>query len=216
MIQIDQLGIALFFAFDDLSRHADDDRVRRDGFHHHRICADATIRANRDRAENFCARADDDVIFQRGVALALVQTDAAERDAVIQRHVVADLRRFADDNAHAVINEKAVADFCARMNFDPGDAARKLRQPSSQQFQIVRPQPMRDAIRPQGVQSRIEQRDFEWVARGGIAVEHGLQIAVNDAEHKKLREMKNNASNVKLALRLTRAFSLPSWRIARC
>ena len=39
---------------------------------------------------------------------------AAERDALIDRHVVADLGGLADHHAHAVIDEEAPADLRAR------------------------------------------------------------------------------------------------------
>ena len=40
-----------------------------------------------------------------------------------QAKEVADLRRLADHYAHAVVNEKAIADLRARMNFDAGEPA---------------------------------------------------------------------------------------------
>ena len=46
----------------------------------------------------------------RRVALAGRKAGAAERHALIQRHVVADLGRLADHHAHPVVDEEAVAD----------------------------------------------------------------------------------------------------------
>src|SRR3546814_10176241 len=49
-------------------------------------------------------------IAQRRMSLALVPADTAERHAVIEGDVLADLRSFTNDHAHAVIDEKAPPD----------------------------------------------------------------------------------------------------------
>ena len=52
------------------------------------------------------------------MALALVPRGAAERHAVIERAVVADVGGFADHHAQAVIDEKAPPDRRPRMDLD--------------------------------------------------------------------------------------------------
>ena len=70
--------------------------------------------------EDLGARADHHAAAERGMALALVPRRAAERDAVIERAIVADLGRFADDDAHAVVDEHPPADGGARVDLDAG------------------------------------------------------------------------------------------------
>jgi hypothetical protein len=53
------------------------------------------------------------------MAFALLPGRAAERDAVIQRAVVADLGGLTDDDAHAVIDEEPPPDARGRMDLDP-------------------------------------------------------------------------------------------------
>ena len=55
------------------------------------------------------------------------QRRAAERHALVDRAVIADLGRLADDDAHPVVDEDAPADRRARMDLDTGQPARPLR-----------------------------------------------------------------------------------------
>ena len=50
--------------------------------------------------------------------LALLQADAAQRHAVVQRNIRANFGRLANDHAHAVINEKTRANFRSRVDFN--------------------------------------------------------------------------------------------------
>ena len=56
----------------------------------------------------------------RRVAFALFVSGATERDALVDQNIVADLRRLANHDPHAVIDEKAAPDFGAWVNFDSG------------------------------------------------------------------------------------------------
>src|SRR5690606_19545571 len=65
----------------------------------HRVGADARALADHDRADDLRARADDDVVPERRVALAALaacRVGAAQRDALVDGHVVADLGGLAD------------------------------------------------------------------------------------------------------------------------
>ena len=69
------------------------------------------------------------------MALAVFLACAAEGHALVERYVVADDGGLADDDAHAVIDEKAAADFGAGMNLDSRDQPRRLRQRARQKRQ---------------------------------------------------------------------------------
>src|SRR6185369_1524937 len=129
--------------FDDARRNADRGGSRRHVFHHHRIGADPRTVPDRDRTEDFCAGTDHHAVTESRVALALVPRRAAEGYAVIQRAVVADLRSFADHDTHAVIDEKALSDLRAGMNFHAGQPAPDMRNEARQPAQSRTPQPVR-------------------------------------------------------------------------
>ena len=78
-----------------------------------------------DRPEDLGPGADHHAVAQRRMALALVPGGAAERHAVIQGDVVADLGGLADHDAGAVVDEEAPADARAGMNVDIGQRARQ-------------------------------------------------------------------------------------------
>src|SRR5690606_3613823 len=67
-------------------------------------------------AQDRGAGVDGDVVLDRGMALHAAQHlagargERAERDALVEDHAVADLRRLADHDAGAVIDEEAPAD----------------------------------------------------------------------------------------------------------
>ena len=76
-----------------------------------------------DGPEDLRAGTDDDAVLQRGMTLAGRPRRAAEGDAVVERHVLADLGGLADDDAGAVIDEEPPSDAGAGMNIDVGQKA---------------------------------------------------------------------------------------------
>src|SRR5579871_3573715 len=95
---------------DDAARHADHGRVIGHGMDYHRAGPNAHVIADADIAQYFRSRAHNHMIAERGVALAGFIAGAAEGHTLVEEHVIADLGRFSDDYAHAVIDEKAAAD----------------------------------------------------------------------------------------------------------
>ena len=94
---------------------------------HDAVGADLRAVADRDRAEQLRARADRDVVLHGRVALAGGEAGAAERDALVERHVVADLGRLADHHAGAVVDEQPLADSRGGVDLDAGERAREHR-----------------------------------------------------------------------------------------
>ncbi len=74
------------------------------------------------------------MIFDGGMAFDLMQTGPAQGYAVVDRHMVTDLRRFTDDHAHAMVNENVSTDPRAGMDFDPCNAAHELWDPARKKF----------------------------------------------------------------------------------
>ena len=94
------------------------------------------------------------LIADGGMALALLAARAAQRDALVQQHVVADFGGLADHHAHAVIDEEAAADGGAGVDFDAGEKAADLRNHARQQRHVPAVQPVRQAVRQDGVKAR--------------------------------------------------------------
>ena len=115
------------------ARHADDDRVGRDGLDDDRVSPNAGVVANFNRPEEFRAGSDDDAIAERGMAFALFKACPTQCDAVVNGDIGADLRRLANDDADAMVDEKARSDDRAGMDLDGGDGLGELRnQPAGQ------------------------------------------------------------------------------------
>ena len=83
-----------------------------------------------------------------------------QNDPLIHQHIIADLRRFADDYTHPVVDEEAPADPCPRVDLNTGEEAIHMREQASSEMKPVPPQEMGDAMKPQGVQSRIAEDDL--------------------------------------------------------
>jgi hypothetical protein len=128
--------------------------------------------ADRDRPKQFRAGADRDVVFDGRVALARGEAGAAERDALVERDVVADLRGLADYDAGTVIDEQALADLGAGMDLDPGRGAAEHRDRARHQRHATDLQRVRDAMREQRLDPRPRGEDLRrrYTARGRIAV----------------------------------------------
>jgi hypothetical protein len=117
------------------------------------------------------------------VALALVPGGAAQGNALIEGDVVADLGGFADDDAHAVVDEEAPADPGPRVDLDAGHPAAEIGHQARQPLPAGRPQAVGQPMQPDGVQARITGEDLECVASRRITVEYALDIFTHTFEH---------------------------------
>src|SRR5580658_7433916 len=126
-------------AEDDMTRNADHCRILRHTSQHDRTRADPAVPPNRNVAENFRPIANYRVVFDRGVPLAALLTSTTERDALIQSHIVANDRGFADDHPKPMIDEQSPANLGSRMDFDSRQESRYLREPSRQKQKTVIP-----------------------------------------------------------------------------
>ena len=81
-----------------------------------------------DRPEQLRARADHDVVAHGRVALAAREARAAQRDPLVEGHVVADLGRLADHDAGPVVDEERFADPRRRVDLHAGQDTARVRQ----------------------------------------------------------------------------------------
>src|SRR5205823_11813625 len=141
---------------DDAGRNSDGRRARGHIAHDDGVGADPGAIANEDRPQHLGPGTDYYLSSERRMTLDLFPLDAAKRDAVIQRAVIADLRGFADDHAHSVVDEDAAADRRPGMDFDPCEPSPPVGQPARKPAEAGSPQGMRHPAMPsQGVQSRV-------------------------------------------------------------
>jgi hypothetical protein len=106
--------------FDDFAGNADDGSAGRHGMNDDGTGANFDIIAEFNVAENGSAGADDNAVANGGVTFAAYVASAAEGHALVKQNIVADFGGFADDDAEPMIDEKALADFGARVDFDAG------------------------------------------------------------------------------------------------
>ena len=96
-LKVDRLGDPLAIPKGDLSGHANHHRVWRDLLDHHRAGADSAIIPHLERAEYLGPGADHDIVPDRRMPLLFLKARTAQRDALIDGDVLADLRGLADN-----------------------------------------------------------------------------------------------------------------------
>src|SRR5690554_1146325 len=121
-------------------------------------------------------------IFKRRMTLPLIfasrDGERAERDALVELHIIAEDGRLADDDARAVIDEEALADHGARVDIDPRLSVRGLAHDARDERHAEAQELMRDTIGRDGLNAWIAEhhlfdaarRRITCISRKGIAV----------------------------------------------
>ena len=115
----------------------------------------------------------------------LIETAGGVCSPINDQHVVADLSRFADDDAHAVIDEEPASNNSPGVNLDAGHETGDLRDQPGQRTRgrTPRPQPVRDTVSPDSVDARIEQGDLQLVDRSRVFAQRSIEIFVSALPH---------------------------------
>ena len=124
-----------------------------------------------------------------GWRLILAERAAAERHAVVDHDVVADLGGLADDHAHAVVDEEPPADGRAGMDLDAGEEPGQLGdQPGREPQRRVSPQPVRQPVEPDRVQAGVGEEVLERTPRRRVVGPGGVEVFLQSCEeaHKDL------------------------------
>src|SRR5262249_35120102 len=138
----------------------------------------------------------DHAASERRMTLHLVPLRSPQRDAVIQRRVIADLGGLADDNAHAVVDEHPSTDRRAGVDLDAGEPATPMREPPSQPLETGSPQAMCDGPVPdQSVQAGIASEPFPRAPRGRVPVENHPDVFPQTIEHEAILAFPSNLLN---------------------
>ena len=91
------------------------------GFGDHGVGTNLGTFAHGKAAQHFRARADNHAVFQRRMAFfAAIERRAAQRHALINRAIIAHHGSLADDHAQPVVDEHAMANLRAGVNFNAG------------------------------------------------------------------------------------------------
>ena len=80
---------------------------------------------------------------------------------MIDKAVIADLGGFADDYAHAVVDDEAAADLRAGVDLDAGSVAADLRDHTCKEHEIMLIAPVRAAMIEHGLHAGIQQQDLK-------------------------------------------------------
>ena len=99
-----------------------------------------------------------------------------ERHALKQGDMVADLRRLSDDHAHAVVDEKSLADLGRGVDLDTGQPAGYLGDRSREKGNLPLFQPTRQSIGEQCMESGVGEDDFHPTGGGRVSVKNHLQV----------------------------------------
>lgn len=150
---------------------------------HYGTRANLHVISNRDAAQNLSACTHHYVIAQSGVPFALLVPGAAQRDALIEKHIVADFRGGPDDDAHSVVNEKTPPDCSAGVDFNPGQEAGDLRQKTGQNRDAGFIEPMRKPVKQNGVKAGITKKDLKDAGGRRVLAEDGLDLFPDGGKH---------------------------------
>src|SRR6185369_17832962 len=110
---------------------------------------------------------------------------APQGNAMVERAVVADFGGFADDDAHAVVDEHSPADRGAGVDFNAGQPARPVRQPARKPTRTAAPEAVADCAVPyQRMEARIAGQHLPGGACGRIALEYDSDVFTESVEHR--------------------------------
>ncbi len=109
---------------------------------------------------------------------------AAQRNVLIQRHIIAYFGGLAYHHAHAVIYEQPRAYARAGVNLYAGLFAGALADYPRQQLHVVLPEPVRTPVSPHRLEPRIAQHHLQRRARRRIAREHCSYVVLELFKHR--------------------------------
>ena len=162
---------------DDLGGDAHGGGVRRDLAEDHGVGGDAAVVPHPEGPQDLGPGGDEDVVADGGVALALVLAGAAQGDAVVDEAVVPHLGGLADDDAHTVVDDQALADGGAGMDLDARAVPGDLGVQPGQKAAVVPPEPVAHPVKDHRVDALVEEEDLQLAAGGGVPALVGFQQA---------------------------------------
>jgi hypothetical protein len=98
-------------------------------------------------------------------------------------HVVANLRRFPDHDAHTVIDEKPSSYDGCWMDFYPGQESGDLRDDPGNNGYSPAVKPVGNPMRQDRVKAWIAKEDLNHAPRGWILAKNGIDLFPNRSQH---------------------------------
>ena len=140
---------------------------------------------NRDVAKTFCPRSNHHPISQRRVPFGMLFTRPPQRYTVIQLTVISDDGSLSDDNTHSMINQQTSANRCPRMNFYPCPMPGDVGIQPCQKKQMMLVQEMRNPMKGQCTDMRIQQQNFQLGMRCRIVLQGAVEVVIDILQHPK-------------------------------
>jgi hypothetical protein len=113
------------------------------------------------------------------MALGAMETRAAQRHALEDVAVVADLCRLSDHDTHSMIDEQSLAYRRTGMDLDPGDEAAEVRDRARDDRHAGPVKGVGQAVEQACVKARIRQNDFDGAAGSRIAVAYRAYVTID-------------------------------------
>ncbi len=110
-------------------------------------------------------------------------TRTAEGHVLIEQHVVADFGGFADDDAHAMVNEEALADAGSGVDLNAGEGAGDVAHHAGDGVPAAAIKPMGQPVQENRVDAGVEQQDLQCVPGGRVALVDGIDLFTDGPEH---------------------------------
>ena len=148
-------------ALDNARGNTDCRTVLGNRFENDGTCRDLGVVADLERTEYLGSRTDHNAVAERRVTFAGVLAGTAEGDTLIERTVVADLRRFTDDNPGSVVDEESFANGSTRVDFNAGDRSCRLADSTCGEEVSFFIQSVGNFVREHRMQTGVEQQHFE-------------------------------------------------------
>ena len=112
----------------DLGGNTDCGAVGRNFAQYNGVCCNTAVITDGERTQYLGTGSNKNVVADGGVTLAAVFTSAAQSYAVVKQAVITYFGSLADDDAHAVVNDKALAYLGAGVYLNAGaEMARAIR-----------------------------------------------------------------------------------------
>ena len=124
-----------------------------------------------------------DALDERAGRRVLVERERAERDALVELHVVADHARLADDDARAVVDEEPLADRRAGVDVDARLRVGELGHDARDDRHLQPIELVRQPVDRHGVEPRIGHHDLHRARRRRVALIGGLHVRLDEALH---------------------------------
>ena len=178
-------------------------RERLDAIGEPHVTADDRIVAHGGlAAQNGGAGVDGHIVLDGGVALdaglCLIDAQRAQRNALINLHIVADDGRLAHNNARAVVDAERVADLRARVNVDARFAVGVLGEKARQNGDVLLEKLVRQPIHYNGVEARVRDNHFLNRFGRGVTVENGRSVL----NHTQIEQLKRVREGLNLVVNL--------------